>query len=260
MLISNLKEELLDLIKNDSEIADAIKDVLADNGCILPNSNINDDLLKMKISNLEARIEAETKERELVENESKKMKNKIVEMQKIVDSKDAEYQKLKEKYTNCKEKHDVMVEKYNDIKLRYSELDMIYSKYLSLGDAVIEKLERVLNNGINTCNSPELFLSYGIQESNIVALWESIAINLDFYNSEGKTRILIDIFEYFIKLYKEVTYKSVTINIPDEGEKYDERFHTRTVSSNAVGKIQEIILPGFSIGKNINKKALVTVK
>lgn len=271
MLISNLREELITLIRNDREIADAIRDALDNSSCMASDLNNTDIILKNPITDLETRIQAEIQEKEFAENENKIMKNKLcemqkklegkeVEMQRSIESKDAEYQALLEKYHICKDNYDSIMNKYNDFKLKYSDLDLIYCKYLSLGSSVIRKLERVLNSGIEPCGSPELFLAYGIQENNIVALWESIATNIDFYNSEGKTGILIDIFEYFINSYKEVTFKSVTINRPDEGDTYDERIHTRTASSNAIGEIQEILLPGFSIGKNITKKALVVVK
>ena len=64
----------------------------------------------------------------------------------------------------------------------------------------------------------------------------------------------------FLVLYKEITYKNIMIDWPNLGDPYDERFHTRTSSSNAVGRIQKVILPGFAIGKNIMKKSFVIVK
>ena len=103
-------------------------------------------------------------------------------------------------------------------------------------------------------------LGHGIQENNIVALWESIATNYDVYDSYGKLQDLIDIFQYFLMMYRKISYKNIVVDWPNEGDIYDERFHTRTTTSNAVGKIQKVILPGFSIGKNITKKSLVQVK
>ena len=263
----DLKKELLKLIRDDSDISDAIKNVFVNSKTNKSELKNYESVLKNQIDDFNLQLQEERQERESIENENKKLRSKIHDVTKQLEykedemeEKDSEYHALKEKYNICKDRYDSIVEKYNDIKLKYSELDMIYSKYLSLGSEVIAKLERVLNKGVSPCDNAELFLAYGIQESNIVALWESIATNIDYYNKEGTTETLIEIFEYFITLYKEVTFKNVTINRPNEGDLYDERFHTRTVSSNAVGRIQEVILPGFIIGKNITKKSLVIVK
>ena len=59
-------------------------------------------------------------------------------------------------------------------------------------------MERILNPATETSEKPEIFLAYGIQENNIVALWESIATNYDVYDSYGKLQDLIDIFQYFL--------------------------------------------------------------
>lgn len=174
--------------------------------------------------------------------------------------KDEEIRRIQGEYSDCKMREKEAVEKYNDLKQKYSELDAVYNKYLELGEQIIKKMERILNHSSHITEAPEIFMAYGTQENNIVALWESIAVNFDFYDSQGKTGDLVDIFQYFLNLYKEITFKNVQIDWPDIGDSYDERKHTRTSSSSAVGKIQKVILPGFCIGKIVVKKSLVIVK
>ena len=264
---SSIREELLNLIKNDNEIADAIKGLFDNTNNKNNTSIINDN----QISALKKQLEDEKKERIIVDNLmrvlQKQLDDKKIEMDNIIKEKDSEYEKLNNKYKKtlkdydkCKSDRENIESEFIELRAKYKDIDLIYSKYLSLGPGIIEKLERVLNKEKNPSNTAELFFAYGIQESNIVALWESIATNIDYYNSEGKTKTLIEIFEYFIELYSEVAFKDVIIYRPNVGDLYDERIHTRTNLSNAVGHIQEVILPGFSIGKNINKKSFVSVK
>ena len=108
--------------------------------------------------------------------------------------------------------------------------------------------------------SPIILFAYGMQENNIVALWETIATNYDFFAERAKLQDLIDILSFFLETYKEVSYKQIIIEWPNEGDVFDERVHTRTASSSAVGKVKKVILPSLSIGKNISKKSLVIVE
>ena len=47
---------------------------------------------------------------------------------------------------------------------------------------------------------------------------------------------------------------------PQVGTEFDERYHTRTQDSHVSGRIEKVILPGFTIGQNITKKPLVYVE
>ena len=250
---SKLKTELLYFLEEDEDVINAVKRIIGSEGSSFEPVEKHEKELLQKIKELNEKLALITQQKVFVEKAYDKQKAEL-------ERKEIELAEIeKEKENDLRERKET-IEKYNDLKLRYAEFDAIYNKYLELGDSVIIRMERILNRSAEVSGTPEIFMAYGIQENNIVALWESIATNFDFYDSYGKTQDLIDIFQYFLELYKEITFKSILIEWPKSGDSYDERIHTRTSSSNAVGKIQKVILPRFSIGKNITKKALVIVK
>lgn len=202
--------------------------------------------LKLKESQL-AKLQAREKE----------LGNQIGIYQKEVMQLESEMDSLKEKCSKEKANAERIADFY---KNNYGGLDEIYHKYLNLGSEIHRQLQRVLNPTESAVASADLLLGFGVQEGNIVALWENIAANADIYTRSGKIEDLITIFTYFFERYKKITYKQMETTIPNVGDIYDERYHTRTGNSNATGRITRVILPGFAIGKNINKKALVCVE
>ena len=255
-----VKKILLHLLENDVEVIDAVKRVVDSENSKLGKSEKPDFELERKIEEFSSKAALfEQQNNELLKelsSKNKELKRKNDELKQ----KEEEVEMIRSQVMDCEKRKEEAFEKYNNLKLRYCGLDMIYSKYLDLGEAVIQKMERILNPSSDINGSAELFMAYGIQENNIIALWESIATNYDLYNSQGKTKDLIDIFEYFLKLYKEISFKIIQIEWPSIGDLYDERKHTRTTSSSAVGRIEMVVLPGFCIGKNVTKKSLVVVK
>lgn len=132
--------------------------------------------------------------------------------------------------------------------------------YLNLSPLVQKNLERILSPSDRISESVELFFAYGVQEGNVVALWDVIAANIALYEQQNCLEELCAIFNYFFKLYTNVSFKKTEVYRVEKDDLYDERYHTRTADSSATGKIERMILPGFSIGKNISKKALVVLK
>ena len=267
---TKIRKILLELLEKDPEVINAVKKAVNSENIISANKESQAMESLRQIKQLKEEIIYITQQKNSLIDElnrkNEELTNKerdLTTLKEAVDKdlkqKDEEISSIQLLYMECKNKKDEAIEKYNDFKLKYSELDAIYNKYLELGEPIIKRMERILNNSSDITETPEVFMAYGTQENNIVALWESIATNFDLYDSYGKTGDLIDIFRYFIELYKEITFKNIQIDWPDIGDMYDERKHTRTSSSSAVGKIQKVILPGFSIGKNITKKSLVIV-
>lgn len=199
-------------------------------------------------------------------------KNKQCESDKnkyfmALDTMDAKYKKLQQEYNQIEtEMRQLKTESLNAVRCaesfqkNYGKLDDMYQKYLGLGENIQLGLQRVLSPDGNIAQTAEIFFGYGIQEDNLESLWSMIAMNYSDYDKVGKLQDLVNIFCYFLEIHKKVTYKIVNYFCPLEGEEYDERKHTRTSESNATGKIAKVILPGFEIGKNISKKALVYVQ
>lgn len=278
----DFKRNLLFLINNDSDVRMAIKSLVSvkresykeftelKNDVLEKN---DEEMQKLKILALQRQRENSDLKEEFKKLEAKYyekekeinfLKNQENDLRKQIDTYKEEIVSLKTALSTLEGNHrselleaEQIANKY---KNSYETLDEVYNKYLSLGSDVHRQLQRVLNPGEDAVDSADLFLGFGIQEGNIVALWETVATNAGMYIRIGKLEDLVCIFEYFLGSYKKITYKQIEISKPYVGENYDERFHTRTANSNATGKIVKVILPGFVIGKNINKKALVCVE
>lgn len=284
--IEKVKQILIELLLNDSQVIHLVQEIANTNivnsekdtivNVVNSEKDTNHDLNQQEdnsllISELEGKIELVTKEKCSLQEEVRQLKEELLKVtQKLEEKEEKLVAKEKALITSIEKMEKIeldsratvekMQEKYQKLAKSYVNIDEIYYKYLNLGEYIIGKMERILNATSDRTESADIFMAFGAQENNIVALWESIATNFENYESEGKTEDLIDIFRYFLDVYKQVTYKSIHIEEPCIGDSYDERKHTRTSSSTAVGKIEKVILPGFSIGKNITKKALVIIK
>lgn len=295
MVEKNFKERILKLLETDEEIGFYIKklakEVFDENRVRnIENMEIHTNLsvYKHRESQLSKKIESLT-------NDYQKEKKRSEELQKMIELREAEISELSkannklqienQQFVNdienlnyrMKEKEEeknelsqqleiineekkVVVNEFLKLKNKYVSVDEVYNKYLCLGKTVIKKLERILNPKEEASETIEVFVAYGSQEGNIVALWEVIATEIEFFMNENKLEDITEIFSYFLKLIEKVSFKKITVAYPNIGDGYDERFHTRTSNSRVTGMIEQVILPGFTIGKSINKKALVVVK
>lgn len=268
--LNDLKRNLLSLMHNDEEVKQAIqllvsreeKSIIQKDNFDMTNEEHQKEIEKLKLLILELRQENSKLNQSLKQKvtECAEQKVMIKELQKNEQVVIQQMEVYKRKLHSLELEKINIEHSANVYKSNYEKLDSIYSKYLQLGDVIHKQLERVLNPEENAVDSAELFFGFGIQEKNLITLWDIIATNADTYAKLEKIEDLIDIFEYFFECYKKITYKQVEINIPIVGDIYDERFHTRTGNSNATGKITKVILTGFTIGKNISKKALVCVE
>ena len=148
----------------------------------------------------------------------------------------------------------------SEFKNNYGVLDEKYQLYLQLGDDIHRKLERVLSPNGRIAENAEIFLGYGVQEDNIAVLWDVIAAGYQNLENAGKLNDMTEIFNYLFEVHKIISFKKITYTMPEIGEEFDERKHSRASGSDATGEIVKVILPGFKIGNNIQKKALVYVK
>lgn len=260
VLDKSIKQIMIKLLEEDEDVFAAVKRISeSETTNSAPKKNREKELLR-EINELRDKNSLLIGQKELGEKEIIKLKEELIKTKTELKISNEEIAHVKQIYSECKNKQNKVIQEYDDYRLKYDNLDSIYKKYLNLGDVIIKRMERILNSSQGVSKTPEIFMAYGIQENNIVALWESIATNYTLYDSCGKLQDLIEIFQFFLELYKEIAYKNIVINWPQPGETYDERIHTRTMSSNVVGKIQKVILPGFSIGKSITKKAVVLVQ
>ena len=251
------KGKLIEILRNDNDIRNEIlnlvkKEINLYEDKVVEAHNPEYEKLKEKYKNLDEQYEKICEKKEELKGELKSAKDEYNYLKQ-------EYDSLDEKYRNLSDEKQTVLNEKNNLEQKVQGIMTTYDLYVNLGEEVHERLERVLNPGKKMCDDVTLFLGFGFQEGNITALWELIVANLDFYEERGKLNDMITIFNYFLEKYEKITYKPIEINTPHVGDIFNERYHIRTSNSCATGRITKVILTGFTIGKNINKKALVVV-
>ena len=281
--------ELLKALRNDEEVKAAVIDIVKEyfanhrkqqkialddgaNANITENENVDRETETIK--ELKKIIQEIEKEKENLQEEVNNQKRQIFQNAELQLKKETEIEDYKKNLSNREkelEKTGTQLEKtrtelekttkeLEKLQNKYQKIDEVYQLYLNLSSVMHSRLKRVLNPGDQPCESAEVFLAYGVQEGNIIALWD--VINLQATNNHGTEELesLLKIFEYFFQLFKEVSFKKVEAYRPQIGTEFDERFHTRTSNSHVSGRIQRVVIPGFAIGQSITKKPLVYVE
>lgn len=257
------KRKLKDLLEADDDIRGIIYSI-CDSNSNLPRCEDEENekiiTLKASVQELKEIKERLTKENENLRDEikqkdsdKKELNAKIQQISDKLHSIQTEEQKVRKEYENEMQKNAEWQENYGD-------MDRMYKLYMSLEEKVYKDLERVLNPEGQICQNAETFFAYGVQEDNIFALWNVMSMKHQEYESLHVLDKLKQLFCYFINNYNNISTKECTLYFPLVGEEYDEREQNRTSDGNVSGTIEEVILPGFSIGKNIHKKPLVRVK
>lgn len=261
--IKRLKNHFIHLLRNDEDIQNEILRIVSGTENAISESKVQKNFLDNND------VAYKTFDELLLINSSLEEKNKNMDAEnELLRKQILEYQKkLKEQeQTYSKEISRLQAdigkfEKNRKYLLNnYNKLDKIYSLYLNLDASIQKDLERILSPSGKISDTADLFMAYGVQEGNVIALWDIIAANTLRYEQKYCLDVLCDIFQYFLKLHCSVSFKKTEIFEVEIGIMYDERYHTRTSNSSATGKIKNVILPGFTIGKNIAKKALVVLE
>lgn len=294
MRLKNFKESLLKLLREDSDVENEILSLVHKKEDLKSENNLNeytheeveviemslDDCIKKdnEIKCLNKKCDDMAAQIHLLKvqcnKEINEYKEKISELNiekqaiecdrnkyfKALENMDDRYKKIQNENDKIRLEAEKFKNYADDLQRNYGKLDEMYRKYLGLDGDIQIGLQRVLSPDGDMAQTAEIFFGYGIQEDNLEALWSTIAMNYIEYEKRGELQDMVNIFDYFIAIHKQVTFKPVNYWCPVIGEEYDERKHTRTSESNATGKITKVILPGFEIGKHISKKSLVCVR
>lgn len=258
--LRKVKNYFLELLKTDEDVQEEIRKIVHGLNDVENNNGYDeksDGILQKKYDELVVLYNSLEQRNKKVNDENELMKKQLIEKQEQITEQEQIYVK---KINDIQKKYEESEKQRGQLLKNYDNLDRIYNLYLNLEPAVQRSLERILSPSERISDTAELFLSYGVQEGNVVALWDAIATDVMLYEREYCLDDLCIIFRYFLELHKSVSFKKTEIFDVEPGELYDERYHTRTSNSSATGKIRRVILPGFSIGKNITKKALVILE
>lgn len=254
--IMNLRKELEDRKNENNSLKEEVrqrKTQIISLQKELDDKKEENNRLKDEVRHIRTQIISSQKELEDRKNENNELKE---ENQKLV----SDYNKIAGKYKNIKNELEAARKCVSEFKNNYGVLDEKYQLYLQLGDDIHRKLERVLSPNGRIAENAEIFLGYGVQEDNIAVLWDVIAAGYQNLENAGKLNDMTEIFNYLFEVHKIISFKKITYTMPEIGEEFDERKHSRASGSDATGEIVKVILPGFKIGNNIQKKALVYVK
>lgn len=269
---NNNRDDILSLLSCDLDIRNAIKGIVRE---VIHQENL---VISSDREDISINGEMQSANSEFLLNEpedSKKQKRtQIMNLRKELEDRKNENNELKEenqklvsdynkiagKYKNIKNELEAARKCVSEFKNNYGVLDEKYQLYLQLGDDIHRKLERVLSPNGRIAENAEIFLGYGVQEDNIAVLWDVIAAGYQNLENAGKLNDMTEIFNYLFEVHKIISFKKITYTMPEIGEEFDERKHSRASGSDATGEIVKVILPGFKIGNNIQKKALVYVK
>lgn len=164
--------------------------------------------------------------------------------------------KEREKYnaeiSSCKSAAVDAERRAREYENSFKALNEHYLAYMSLSDEIHRDLERVLS-----ARSAELFLSWGVQWSNLEALWDFISYKPESY-SQAELEVLTGIFDYLFDLYADTNagYVRLDVNVGDE---FDEDVHTRAPGSAVYGRITKVLLRGYRGANGKIKKSMVRV-
>lgn len=257
------KKKLMDLLKDDDDIRGIIYSI-CDSSLRLPRceDEENEKIITSKASLQELKEinERLTKENENLRDEIEEKKSDISKLNAEIQKLNGELHSIQTKEQKVRKEYENEMQKNAEWQENYGDIDRMYKLYMSLEEKVYKDLERVLNPEGQICQNAETFFAYGVQEDNIFALWNVMSMKHQEYESLNVLDKLKQLFSYFINNYNNISTKECTLYLPLVGEEYDEREQNRTSDGNVSGTIEEVILPGFSIGKNIHKKPLVRVK
>ena len=282
--MGNFKEKLLEALE-DQEVIVKLQDILkkeTSNG--IEESATSMEYSKMDIIALKTALEEEQVKREeitkklgFVQNERdalnhklqaeqqkqenlfqqnqqllmeiEKLKTEQIQMKEInryVEQKSqAENSELREKLKQSQKKYEGQITISDYYIKTYEGLEQSFRQYQQLEDTIKEDIRRVI------CAKDSIsFLACGSQWSNIEALWEHISFHIYDYKKEQLEQ-LIAIEDYFFEVYEGIRDNYIRLSV-NEGEEFDEEYHTRTSDSQVSGKITEVILRGYK-GKTNGK-------
>lgn len=260
---SDIKQEFLELLKDDEEVSEMLFDVFKK--FMKKNTQTKD----IDVSRYSSEINSlKAKNRDLI-NEVQKLEN---QKNAITSDFQTKIGKLEREVDNYKSKTDTQNQKISNLQNQIKELLKIKDKYNAIG----VKFENVLRmyqiyqqlqekhgtflGSLFKGNSIEVFFTCGVQRDNIDLLWDYIKdsiIEEKDYIEELKT-----LFNYFFTLYNKIydneLFRFSEVNI---GDYFDSEKHIKSSASNHSGKISNINFYGYynTNTDKIIKKTIVKV-
>lgn len=181
------------------------------------------------------------------EEKIENLKNKIKEYEDLLDFKEKELNKFKEK----SETDNLKIKELESKAFEITKVETLYNNYKKLDGVVKEEL-----SGIFKGDTLEDFIACGVQSKNISGIWDICKKSILNENLDSKE--IVNIFEYFFqmfnKTYDDSLYTYINVNIKD---RFNSDIHFAL--GRASGEIREVLLKGYKdrSGKAVKKSVVL---
>ena len=210
-----------------------------------PNTNQNFEIEKLNYQN---KLQAKDNQIAALTNQLAIAKNKITELEdQLWDLQRHREAKISE------------AEKIFALKDVVGDFQKIHELYLTLPQNLREAL-----SGIFCDTSLRSFVFSGVQADRLMEFWDFCMTDFKRGKNLEYQAILTQLFDFFFKIINEEINSSPRYLKQEVqlGDSFDSSIHTCTSTSNAVGRVSEILLPGiiYSSSRKVFKKSVVVVK
>ena len=151
------------------------------------------------------------------------------------------------------------IEKLSGVGNAMDDFQRIYDLYLHLPEQVRSSL-----SGTFCSKNLRSFIFCGVQADRLLEFRDFCLTDFKRGKNLEVRESLIQIFDFFFKIInEEINENPLYLRMDTKvGEKFNDSVHTCTSSSDAVGIVDEVLLPGivYAATRKIFKKSLVSVK
>ena len=264
-----LKNELLDLLNDDSDIRRAIIGIIEScKSCA--NGEASADIAPGKMHELENknnRLQDENTrllhKQKLLEEELQDVKNVKQKIEEKLNETAKHEQELKRQVQEKEKSLDELQKICSSLKREKADIDKVilpfqnaYKVFCSLSPKVKEQL-----NGIFPNDNLWDFIFCGTREDNLTSLWDFCANTLK--NGGDNLTELEQLFDFFLscnhRQYATPKFKRLSLNC---GEEFDENSAQRDRTSRPIGQITTVLFQGIAYAANdkVVRKSIVHVE
>ncbi len=236
----SIKEEMLTLIKEDSEIGEAIINVVRRDGLdsALDDNDGSAKGLKAEIEQLNKKLALSQKNLEIKLNECKNAEKKLLDAQSEIKKKKDYIERLTKERDSKIKLCDQIQKELNEYIRCYGDALSLFKKFSNLSEAVRERISTLVSP-----ESPIDLIVFSAVPQNIDLLFERI--KLEWQNM--KSDELDELCAVFDKMFEVMCryhsgYARLTAVV---GEEFLVSKHARTSDSSPQGKISRVIVNGY---------------
>lgn len=279
-----MKKILLSLLDTD-EVQQKIRSILSVSGrrdvelsvpgrrgveCVSSiGSSDLENSLRQQLSDLKKNVQQLEQQKKILEEnletnqrESVQKDRKIRELSIQIDGLQAENKKNISSIQRMEQdilRAEEMKNKLRNLESSYSEYQSIFQLFLALPSSLKTSLKGIFNG-----SDLWSFVICGAQPERLMDFWDFCMRDFKRGKLIDQKEKLVKIFDFFFEKINS-TLNETPLYLRQEikkGMSFDTAYHTATSDSDAVGRIQEILLPGivYANSQKVLKKSVVIVR